>query len=124
MNETMKDIVLFFGCILLMALCGCVTEDKAVDVGGKGVWVDSKTGRMSVGSVSVSTVPADAESAVLKVDEDTAWITDTFTRDIYLRLTGTNAVASVEKIVESICRTFTTVAATNGNVKIASEVEK
>lgn len=107
MSDTVRDITLFFGCIVLMALCGCVTEDKAVDVGGKGVWVDSKTGKMAVGSVSVSTVPADAESVVLKVDEDTAWITDDFTRDIYLRLTGTNAVASAEKIVESICKTFT-----------------
>lgn len=101
-----KDIILFGSSIALIALCGCVTEDKAVDVGGKGVWVDSKTGKMAVGSVSVSTVPADAESAVLKVDEDTAWITDTFTRDIYLRLTGTNAVSHAQEIVSAICGTF------------------
>ncbi len=101
-----KDIILLGGSLALIALCGCVTEDKAVDVGGKGVWVDSKTGKMAVGSVSVSTVPADAESAVLKVDEDTAWITDTFTRDIYLRLTGTNAVSHAQEIVSAICGTF------------------
>ena len=105
-NIPIREIILFALGISLLGLCGCVTEEKAVDVGGKGVWVDSKTGKMAVGSVSVSTVPADAESAVLKVDEDTAWITDTFTRDIYLRLTGTNAVSHASKIVSAICGTF------------------
>lgn len=104
------DAVWFFAWLLFGAwlFCGCMTEHKAVDVGGKGVYVDSKSGKMAVGSLSVSTVPADTESAVLTVDEDTAWITDTFTRDIYLRLTGTNAVSHVTDVVSAICGTFST----------------
>jgi hypothetical protein len=87
--------------------CGCVTEHKAVDVGGKGVYVDPKSGKMAVGSLSVSTVPADAESVVFKVDEDTAWLSDRFLRDMNLRLTGTNSVSHAEGIIKAICGTFT-----------------
>lgn len=92
---------------LIFLFCGCATEHKAVDLGGKGVYVDSKSGKMAVGSLSVSTVPADAESVVFKVDEDTAWLSDRFLRDMNLRLTGTNSVSHAETIIKAICGTFT-----------------
>ena len=92
---------------LAFIFCGCATEHKAVDVGGEGVYVDSKSGKMAVGSLSVSTVPADAESVVFKVDEDTAWLSDRFLRDMDLRLTGTNSTSNAATIIKAICATFT-----------------
>ena len=99
-----------------VALCGCVTEEKAVDVAGKGMWANAKSGKIAIGSLSVSTIPADTESAVLRIDEDTAWISDRFTRDIDLRLTGTNSVSHLSDALREICATFA--AQTNAAVKI------
>ena len=116
MNETVKDIIFFFGCIIVMAFCGCVTENKAVDVGGKGVYADSRSGKIAVGSLSVSTIPANTESVVFKVDEDTAWLSDRFLRDIDIRFTGTNAVSCVTSVVAAVCRTFSV---TTNTVEVA-----
>lgn len=91
---------------IAVLFCGCVTEEKAVDVAGKGVWANAKSGKIAIGSLSVSTIPADTESAVLRIDEDTAWISDRFTRDIDLRLTGTNSVSHLSEAIRAICATF------------------
>lgn len=121
-NETIRDIVLFFGALALMVLCGCVTKTRNLDLDGMYA---SETGTLAIGSVEVMSAPVGEESASIRYMEDTAWLSPTTkTHEIKIMLTGTNAVSSAEGIVESICKAFTTVAATNGNVKIISEVAK
>ena len=122
MSETMKDIVLFFGCIVLMAICGCATKTRNIELDGLYV---NETGTLAIGSADVMAAPMGEETATIRYEEDTAWLSPGVkTHEIKIMLTGTNAVSSATGIVESICRAFTTVAATNGNAKIASEVEK
>ena len=99
---------------------GCMsTEEKAVDIGGKGLYTNTKTGKMAIGAISVSTIPAGAESVVFKVDEDTAWLSDRFLRDMDLRLTGTNAVSHCADIVKAICETL--IAPTNSMEQVNDE---
>ena len=113
----MKRLILAL--VVAAAICGCVTEEKAVDVAGKGMWANAKSGKIAIGSLSVSTIPADTESAVLRIDEDTAWISDRFTRDIDLRLTGTNSVSHLSEAIREICATFA--APTNAAVSIMEQ---
>ena len=122
MNETMKDIVLFFGALAIMAFCGCATKTRNIELDGMYA---SETGTLAIGSVEVMAAPVGEESASIRYEEDTAWLSPTTkTHEIKIMLTGTNAVSCATGIVESICKAFTTVAVTNGNAKIASEVAK
>ena len=122
MNEAMKDIVLFFGSIVLMALYGCATKTRNIELDGLYV---NETGTLAIGSADVMAAPMGEETDTIRYEEDTAWLSPGMkTHEIKIMLTGTNAVASAEGIVESICKAFTTVAATNANVKITSEVAK
>lgn len=122
MNETMKDIILFFGCIVLMAFCGCSTKTRSIELDGLYV---NEAGTLAIGSADVMAAPMGEETATIRYEEDTAWLSPGVkTHEIKIMLTGTNAVSSATGIVENICKAFTTVAATNGNVKITSEVAK
>lgn len=105
MNETMKDIVLFFGTIAVMFACGCATKTRNVELDGMYV---TDTGTLAIGSVDVMAAPVGEETATIRYEEDTAWLSPTTkTHEIKIMLTGTNAVGSATSIVESICRAFT-----------------
>lgn len=111
-NETMKDIILFFGCIVLMMLCGCATKTRNVELDGMYV---NEAGTLAIGSLDVMAAPMGEESAMIRYEEDTSWLNpSTKTHEIKIMLTGTNAVSSATGIVENICKAFTTVAVTNG----------
>ena len=122
MKEVISDIILFFSSLGLMALCGCATKTRNIELDGLYV---NETGTLAIGSADVMSAPMGEETATIRYEEDTAWLSPhTKTHEIKIMLTGTNAVTSAEGIVESICRAFTTVTATNSNVKIAYGGEK
>lgn len=104
----------YFALILALAVifCGCATKTRNVEIDGMYV---TDRGTLAIGSVDVMASPLGEESAMIRYEEDTAWLSPGVkTHEIKIMLTGTNAVASAEGIVESICKAFTTVAVTNG----------
>ena len=108
MNETLKDIILFFGGLALMALCGCMSDDaeksRHLDIGG--VWTDPKTGTLIAGSIEVQSAPEGVESAMVKYEDDTSLFSDKKKHKINILMTGSNSVQSVTSVVHSICTAF------------------
>ena len=108
----------YFALILALAVifCGCATKTRNLDLDGMYA---SETGTLAIGSVEVMAAPVGEESASIRYEEDTAWLSPSVkTHEIKIMLTGTNAVSSATGIVENICRAFTTVAATNGHCNV------
>lgn len=107
-----KDIILFFGALALIALCGCATKTRSVDMDGMYA---SDAGTLAIGSIEVMAAPVGEETATIKYEEDTAWLSpSTKTHEIKIMLTGTNSVGSAKSIVKDICVAFTaTHSATN-----------
>ena len=108
MKETIKDIVLFFSGIALMALCGCMSDDteksRHLDIGG--VYTDPKTGTFIAGSIEVQSAPEGVESAMVKYEDDTSLFSDEKNHKINILMTGSNSVQSVTSVVHSICTAF------------------
>lgn len=110
-NEMINYIILFFSCLAMMALCGCSTKTRNIELDGLYV---NKSGTLAIGSVDVMAAPIGEETATIRYEEDTAWLSPSVkTHEIKIILTGTNAVSSATGIVGSICKAFTTFAATN-----------
>ena len=108
MNETIKNIVLFFSGLALMALCGCMSDDaeksRHMDIGG--VWTNPKTGTLIAGSIEVQSAPEGVESAMVKYEDDTSLFSDEKKHKINILMTGSNSVQSVTSVVHSICTAF------------------
>ena len=108
MNETLKDIILFFGGLALMALCGCMSDDaeksRHLDIGG--VWTNPKSGTLIAGSIEVQSAPEGVESAMVKYEDDTSLFSDKKKHKINILMTGSNSVQSVTSVVYSICTAF------------------
>ena len=108
MNETVKDIVLFFSGLALMTLCGCMSDDaeksRHLDIGG--VWTNPKTGTLIAGSIEVQSAPEGVESAMVKYVDDTSLFSDKKKHKINILMTGSNSVQSVTSVVHSICTAF------------------
>ena len=108
MNETVKDVILFFGGIALMALCGCMSDDaeksRHLDIGG--VWTNPKSGTLIAGSIEVQSAPEGVESAMVKYEDDTSLFSDKKNHKINILMTGSNSVQSVTSVVHSICTAF------------------
>lgn len=114
------DAVWFFAWLLFGAwmLCGCTTKTRNVEIDGMYV---TDTGTLAIGSVDVMASPLGEESAMIRYEEDTAWLSpSTKTHEIKIMLTGTNSTASAKGIVEEICRAFT---ATNRMNRAATEIQ-
>lgn len=112
MNETIKDIIIFFGTVItiMVVLCGCSSKTRNIELDGLYV---NETGTLAIGSVDVMAAPIGEETATIRYEEDVAWLNGIKTHEIKIMLTGTNAVFSATGIVESICKAFTMVAVTN-----------
>lgn len=96
--------------LALLALTGCSTKNRDIELAG--MFLSSST--VAIGSVEVIAEPKGEETATIKYSEDTAWLSPGLkTRDISVRLTGTNAVSSARYIVPSICAAFVAVDAHN-----------
>lgn len=108
MNETVKDVILFFGGLALMVLCGCMSDDaeksRHLDIGG--VWTDPKSGTLIAGSIEVQSAPEGVESAMVKYEDDTSLFSDKKKHKINILMTGSNSVQSVTSVVHSICTAF------------------
>ena len=114
MNDTVKDIILFFGALALFALCGCATKTRSVDMSGMYV---TETGTFAIGSIEVMSAPQGEETAAIRYAEDTAWLSPTTkTHEIKILLTGTNSVNNAALIVRDICSAFTAVSVTTNGV--------
>ena len=103
------------------ALSGCTSLDKlkvrSIELDGMYA---SDTGQVAIGSVDWTTSPENCETAILKLKEDTAWLSPgTKTYDVRVFLTGTNSVSHVEKVVESICRVFSGIQPSVGGSRAA-----
>lgn len=114
MNDTVKDIILFFGALALIALCGCATKTRSVDM--RGMYA-TDAGTLAIGSIEVMSAPQGEETAAIRYAEDTAWLSPhTKTHEIKILLTGTNSVNNAATIVRDICSAFTAVAVTTNGV--------
>lgn len=97
----------------LLALAGCATKTRSVEV--DGLFTQAEAGIVALGSVDVMAAPVGEETALVKYEEDTAWLSpSTKTHAIRIQLTGTNSVASAEGIVRRICAAFARAAETAG----------
>ena len=93
--------------LALLALTGCHSAPKAKDVSLKGMYANTATETVAIGSAKITVLPEAIESFVAHYSEDTAWLRPsekTHFLDIYL--TGTNTTSNAGKIVENICRAF------------------
>lgn len=89
-------------------LAGCATKTRNVEI--DGLFAQAEAGIVALGSVDVQASPVGEETALIKYEEDTAWLSpSTKTHAIRIQLTGSNCVASVTGIVSSICSSFVAV---------------
>ena len=97
--------------VAALALTGCATKTRSVDLDGMYV---SEAGTLAIGSVEVIAAPKGEESASIRYDEDTAWLSPTTkTHAIKIMLTGTNSVMSAKRIVSDICTAFVSASEAN-----------
>jgi len=97
---------------------GCATKTRNVEIDGMFVQAESQT--VAIGSVDVMAAPVGEESAIVKYDEDTAWLSpSTKTHSIKIQLTGTNCTEKVDSIIEHICKAFIPTAAIVNGVTIS-----
>lgn len=97
----------FLARILALAFifCGCATKTRNVEIDGMYV---TDTGTLAIGSVDVMASPLGEESAMIRYEEDTAWLSpSTKVHEIKIMLTGTKSTSYAKGIVEEICRAFT-----------------
>lgn len=95
--------LMFIAAVALVA--GCATKTRSVEI--DGMFVQGETGILAIGTADVVASPVGEETAVVKYAEDTAWLCPSVkTHAIKIQLTGTNAVAKIEKIVDSICKAY------------------
>ena len=111
-SRTVTDILLFAGTLAVMVLLsGCATKTRSIDLDGMYA---SEAGTLAIGSIEVMAAPVGEETATIRYEEDTAWLSPhTKTHEIKILLTGTNSVQSASSIVKHICQAFTNVAVTN-----------
>ena len=101
----MRIITIMSAAAAALALAGCATKTRNVEMDGMFVQADSAT--MAIGSIDVMAAPVGEESAIIKYGEDTAWLhPETKTHFIRVQLTGTNCVEKVDSIVDHICKAF------------------
>jgi hypothetical protein len=111
-----KLIILSLG---VLAICGCATKTRSVDMDGMYA---SEAGTLAIGSIEVMAAPVGEESATIKYEEDTAWLSpSTKTHEIKIMLTGTNSVGSAKSIVKDICAAFTAVHPATTNAVLRAE---
>lgn len=88
----------------LPAICACATKTRNVELDGMYL---SEAGTLAIGSVDVMASPVGEETATVKYNEDTAWLSpSTKLHEIKIMLTGTNSVGEVKHIVRDICKAF------------------
>lgn len=115
MKKKAINIPLLAGAFALVALCGCTTKTRSVDMSGMYA---TDTGTLAIGSVEIMSAPQGEESASIRYKEDTAWLSPhTKTHDIKILLTGTNSVNNASAIVKDICRAFSAVTASQQGAK-------
>ena len=92
--------------LMALILVGCAS-DGARKLSGEGMYVNSKTGFLAIGKVSVVRVTDGEESVSIDYEEDTAWLSpSTKTHKLGILITGTNATEQAEAVVSSICEAF------------------
>lgn len=108
MEKIAAASLLFWPLITLLAigtLCGCATKTRNVEI--DGMYAQVETATVAIGSVDVMAAPVGEESAIIKYDEDTGWLSpSTKLHSIKIQLTGTNCTSCVTDIVSSVCRAF------------------
>ena len=111
MNGTIRNIVIFFNAVSMIALCGCSTKTRNIVLDGLYM---NDTGTLAIGSADVMSSPIGEETVAIRYKEDTAWLSpSTKTHEIKIMLTGTNSVSSATGIVKHICNALSAVATTN-----------
>lgn len=112
------------GLLLAAALgvvcAGCATKTRNVEI--DGLFTQAEAGIVALGSVDVQASPVGEETALIKYEEDTAWLSpSTKTHAIRIQLTGSNCVASVGGIVTAICGAFVEVKAAPAPAALSTE---
>lgn len=110
MKANWIDLSRLVVCVFVLAVLagGCATKTRNLDLDGMYA---SETGTLAIGSVEVMAAPVGEESASIRYEEDTAWLSPGVkTHEIKIMLTGTNSVSSAKGIVKSICKAFTSAA--------------
>lgn len=89
-------------------VCGCATKTRNVEI--DGLFTQAEAGILAVGSVDVMAAPVGEESAIIKYEEDNAWLHPSMKlHSIRIQLTGTNCTTCVTGIVSSVCQAFVSV---------------
>lgn len=107
MSEVKTDILLFFGTIAVMLMCGCATQPRSFEADGV---LATDTGTLAIGSIDVVAAPIGEETATIRYEDDTSWFSSDKTHKVKIVLTGTNAVSYAQSIVKEICAAFIKVA--------------
>ncbi len=98
---------LFISAVMGAALVSGCKSDRVKSCEIDGMFIQSASGTLAIGSIDIMASPNGQESAVIKYAEDTAWLSpSTKTHEVKILLTGTNSMLKVDAIVESICRAF------------------
>ena len=115
MKVPIKDILLFFGALALIAICGCATQEKTRSLDLNGAYV-SDSGKIAFGSVKIQSAKAGAEAAMISYTESVPILSDEKERNVHVTLSGTNSCQHAAKIVREICSAFMAVAGTTNGV--------
>lgn len=97
----MKKLIIIAAAVAMASGCSSTPRSRSVDLAGMYA---SETGQIAIGSVDIIASPEGAESAVIKYDEDNAWLQPSMKlHDLKIYLTGSNSVVNANGIVKSIC---------------------
>ena len=102
---------LLFGAIaaVIVAGCGTTTKSRHLDISGAYA---NKTGTIALGSIEVQSAPEGVESAMVKYEDDVAFLSDKKKHYVSVLLTGTNSTSAATGIISNICSAFIATAPT------------
>ena len=102
--------------LTLLALSGCRSgAPKAKDANLRGMYANTATETVAIGSAKITVLPDSLESFVAHYSEDTAFLNPSEkTRFLDIYMTGTNCTAAASNVISTVCQAFTAVATTDG----------
>lgn len=95
---------------LAFAVGGCQTGERSRVIDAAGMYANPASETIALGKVRVVATPKGEESAVIRYEEDNAWLCPSMKlHGLEIFMTGSNSVSQASKIVDSIQSAFVAV---------------
>lgn len=110
-EKNRREKIIFHALIIsFLALVGCQTGERSRVIDAAGMYANPASETIALGKVRVVATPKGEESAVIRYDEDNAWLCPSMKlHGLEIFMTGSNSVSQASKIVDSIQSAFVAV---------------